>query len=78
MPDSVMLESVLLFLPLCWLKPSVENRTPSGSPTEVHKVQVAKAFLKGVTPAPGMFPTAHIRTRFEAVKHTYAKELNNV
>jgi hypothetical protein len=40
--------------------------------------QVAKAFLKGVTPAPGMFPTDHIPTRLEAVKLKYAKELNNV
>jgi hypothetical protein len=47
-------------------------------PTEVHKVQVAKAFLKGVTPAPGMFPTDHIPTRLEAVKLKYAKELGHV
>ncbi|MGH6651489.1 MAG: acyl-CoA dehydrogenase family protein [Sphingopyxis sp.] len=37
-------------------------------PTEVHKVQVAKAYLKNATPAPGLFPSEHIPTRLEAIR----------
>src|SRR3546814_9982838 len=29
-------------------------------PTEVHKVQVAKALLKNATPAPGLFPSEYL------------------
>jgi len=37
-------------------------------PTEVHKVQVAKAYLKNATPAPGLFPSEHIPTRLAAIR----------
>ena len=36
-------------------------------PTEVHKVQVAKALLKRGTVAPGAFPSEHIPTRMGAL-----------
>lgn len=36
-------------------------------PTEVHKVQVAKALLKHGGAAPGLFPSEHIPTRMEAL-----------
>jgi acyl-CoA dehydrogenase len=37
-------------------------------PTEVHKVQVAKAYLKNAKPAPGLFPSEHIPTRLAAIR----------
>lgn len=35
-------------------------------PTEVHKVQIAKALLRNAKPAPGVFPTEHIPTKRDA------------
>jgi acyl-CoA dehydrogenase len=32
-------------------------------PTEVHKVQIAKAYLKKAKPAAGLFPSEHFPTR---------------
>jgi len=37
-------------------------------PTEVHKVQVAKAHLKNATRASGLFPSEHIPTRLAAIR----------
>lgn len=37
-------------------------------PTDVHKVQVAKAHLKNATPASGLFPSEHIPTRLAAIR----------
>ncbi|WP_422061556.1 acyl-CoA dehydrogenase family protein [Sphingopyxis sp.] len=37
-------------------------------PTEVHKVQVAKAYLKNAKPATGLFPSEHIPTRLAAIR----------
>jgi acyl-CoA dehydrogenase len=37
-------------------------------PTEVHKVQVAKAMLKNVAPSPTVFPTDHFPTKLEALQ----------
>jgi acyl-CoA dehydrogenase len=45
-------------------------------PTEVHKVQIAKALLRDVQPAPGMFPTEHIPTKREAALARYAQILS--
>jgi acyl-CoA dehydrogenase len=36
-------------------------------PTEVHKVQIAKAHLKKAKPASGVFPSEHFPTRREAL-----------
>jgi acyl-CoA dehydrogenase len=41
-------------------------------PTEVHKVQVAKAFLKQAQPYDGLFPPEHIPTRLDAVRARYS------
>ncbi len=41
-------------------------------PTEVHKAQVAKAFLKNATPYEGLFPSEHIPTRRAAAESRYA------
>ena len=40
-------------------------------PTEVHKVQIANAMLKGVEPAPGLFPSEHIPTKTAAAREKY-------
>ena len=66
----------------------VTNETPLGGwwaslpglaladgPTEVHKVQVAKALLKKTKPAPGLFPSEHILPKLEAVRARYAAVL---
>jgi acyl-CoA dehydrogenase len=45
-------------------------------PTEVHKVQIAKALLRGAKPAPGPFPTEHIPTKREAARLRFAHLLN--
>lgn len=42
---------------------SVPSLALADGPTEVHKVQVARALLKQATPAPGLFPSEHILTR---------------
>jgi acyl-CoA dehydrogenase len=44
-------------------------------PTEVHKVQIAKALLRGTKPAPGPFPTEHIPTKRAAAMARYARVL---
>lgn len=41
-------------------------------PTEVHKMQVAKGFLKAIEPDEGMFPPEHIPDRLAATKARYA------
>ena len=40
-------------------------------PTDVHKSQLARAYMKKVTPAPGMFPSEHIPTRLAAARKRY-------
>lgn len=40
-------------------------------PTEVHKIQIANAMLKGVEPAPGLFPSEHIPTKTAAAREKY-------
>jgi acyl-CoA dehydrogenase len=40
-------------------------------PTEVHKVQIAKALLRNAKPAPGLFPSEHIPTKREAARARY-------
>jgi acyl-CoA dehydrogenase len=45
-------------------------------PTEVHKVQIAKALLRGAKPAAGPFPTEHIPTKRAAALARYAHVLN--
>lgn len=46
-------------------------------PTEVHKVQLAKAYLKNVAPADGLFPSEHIPTRLAAAKARYPEEFGS-
>ncbi len=42
-------------------------------PTDVHKTQLARAYMKNVKPAGGMFPTEHIPTRRAAAKLRYPR-----
>lgn len=44
-------------------------------PTEVHKVQVAKALLRAAKPVSGMFPSAHLPARRAAAQARYADVL---
>ena len=58
---------VTLELPLAdWWGGAMSLALADG-PTEVHKVQVAKALLKQAKPAPGLFPSEHIPTRMAAM-----------
>jgi acyl-CoA dehydrogenase len=41
-------------------------------PTEVHKVQIAKALLHGTKPASGIFPTEYLPAKREAARARYA------
>lgn len=40
-------------------------------PTDVHKSQLARAYMKNQKPAPGLFPSEHIPTRTAAAKERY-------
>lgn len=57
--------------PLAKLWMGVPMLAVADGPTEVHKVQIAKALLRGATPAPGVFPTEHIPTKREAALARY-------
>lgn len=54
---------VTLELPLADWWGGVMSLALADGPTEVHKVQIARALLKHATPAPGLFPREHIPTR---------------
>jgi acyl-CoA dehydrogenase len=58
---------VTLETPLANMWMGLPSLALADGPTEVHKVQVAKAFLRETKPAPGLFPTEHIPTRMEAL-----------
>ena len=63
--------------PLAEMWMSVPSLALADGPTEVHKVQVAKAFLKGATPAPGLFPSEHLPTKRAAARQRYAAILED-
>lgn len=56
---------VTLETPLADMWMGLPSLALADGPTEVHKVQVAKAYLKNATPAPGLFPSEHIPSRLE-------------
>lgn len=66
---------VTLELPLADWWGGVCSLALADGPTEVHKVQVARHYLKRARPAPGMFPSEHIPTRLEAAKRRFAQTL---
>lgn len=45
-------------------------------PTEVHKVQVAKALLKHAKPAPGLFPSEYLPHKRAAARQRYQQQLD--
>lgn len=59
---------VTLELPLADMWMGVPSLALADGPTEVHKAQVAKAYLKNARPAPGLFPSEHIPTRLAAIR----------
>jgi acyl-CoA dehydrogenase len=61
-------------LAIMWM--GAEVLAVADGPTEVHKVQVAKALLRDAKPAPGVFPTEHIPTKRDAARARYAHILN--
>ena len=62
-------------LPLATMWMNVLSLGLADGPTEVHKVQVAKAFLGKVKAAEGLFPSEHIPPKLAAARARYAKEL---
>ena len=54
---------------------SVPSLALADGPTEVHRTTVAKQLLRGVEPAPGLFPSEHIPPRREAARRRYADVL---
>ena len=57
-----------LELPLADMWMGLPAMALADGPTEVHKVQVAKAYLKNAVPAQGLFPSEHIPTRRAAMQ----------
>jgi acyl-CoA dehydrogenase len=62
-------------LPIAAMMMGAESLALADGPTEVHKVQVAKAYLKNAKPAQGLFPSEHIPTRLEAARVKFAEVL---
>lgn len=54
---------VTLETPLAAMWMGLPSLALADGPTEVHKVQVAKALMRDAEPAPGPFPSEHIPTR---------------
>lgn len=59
---------VTLETPLADMWMGLPGLALADGPTEVHKVQIAKAHLKNANPSPGLFPSEHIPTRLAAIK----------
>jgi acyl-CoA dehydrogenase len=63
---------VTLETPLADMWMGLPSLALADGPTEVHKAQVAKAYLKNAQPAAGLFPSEHIPTRLAALKESTA------
>ncbi|MGA5704141.1 acyl-CoA dehydrogenase family protein [Peterkaempfera bronchialis] len=59
-------------MPLAEMWMSVPSLALADGPTEVHRTTVAKQLLRGVEPAPGLFPSEHIPPKREAARRRYA------
>lgn len=57
-----------------WVLESYHMGLADGA-TELHKVAVARQLLKGVAPAPGLFPSGHLIAAKEAARARFATEL---
>jgi acyl-CoA dehydrogenase len=58
--------------PLAAFYMNVPHLALADGPTEVHRISVAKSFLKKATPAAGLFPSEHIPTKRGAARERYA------
>jgi acyl-CoA dehydrogenase len=63
---------VTLETPLADMWMGLPSLALADGPTEVHKAQVAKAYLKNTKPAAGLFPSEHIPTRLAVLKQRNA------
>jgi acyl-CoA dehydrogenase len=54
-----------------WVLESYHMGLADGA-TELHKLQIAKRLMRGVEPAPGLFPTTHLPTARIAAQEKYA------
>jgi acyl-CoA dehydrogenase len=59
---------VTLETPLADMWMSLPSLALADGPTEVHKAQVAKAFLRNAKPSQGLFPSEHIPARLDAAR----------
>ena len=59
-------------MPFSAMMQTAEVMAVADGPTEVHKITLATQLLKGYTPVEGLFPSAHIPTRREAMRAKYA------
>lgn len=62
--------------PLASMWMSLPSLALADGPTEVHKVQVAKAFTRKAVPSTGLFPSEHIPKRLAAARAKYAEILD--
>ncbi|WP_040796399.1 acyl-CoA dehydrogenase family protein [Nocardia higoensis] len=53
-----------------WVLESFHMALADGA-TELHKIQVAKQLLRGVEPAPGLFPTGHLLAKQEQAREKF-------
>lgn len=63
--------------PLADMWMGVPSLALADGPTEIHKVQIAKAFLGVAKPADGLFPTEHVPTKRAAARARYAHILDS-
>ena len=66
---------VTLETPLADMWMGLPSLALADGPTEVHKAQVAKAYLKNAKPAEGLFPTEHSVTRLAEAERLFADYL---
>ena len=66
---------VTLETPLADMWMGLPSLALADGPTEVHKAQVAKAYLKNAKPAEGLFPTEHSVARLAVAKSLFADYL---
>jgi acyl-CoA dehydrogenase len=66
---------VTLETPLADMWMGLPSLALADGPTEVHKAQVAKAYLKNAKPAQGLFPSEHSVTRLAEAKRLFAESL---
>lgn len=64
--------------PLADMWMSLPSLALADGPTEVHKVQVAKAFTRNARPSTGLFPSEHIPDRLAAARARYADILDKL